>query len=154
MSAPSFSSFPPSFGSFPDLEPEEEKPSSSSKPSRKEEAREYRSDRSQHRHRSRGHESRSYKDRKDSEDRRKKEKHRHKEKTRHDDYEDDERTKREEDREAKLGTMYKSGVPGLFIVDKAGDPMNIVYGGLHAGDIPRYRRFGCECFGLVFVRSI
>lgn len=30
----------------------------------------------------------------------------------------------------------------LFYVDKRGDDFNIRYGGLHKGDIPRYRRLG------------
>lgn len=140
MSAPSFSSFPPSFGSFPDLEKREDK-KGSDKLSRKDgESREEKptknkqphGDRNKRSHR-RGRDNKKIRDG----DKRKDGKSIRSER-------DDEQVKREEDRHARLGATYDVGTPGLFMVDKTGDPMNIVYGGIHGGEIPRYRRVGCE----------
>lgn len=126
MSGPSFSSFPPSFGSFP--ETLDENSESNRLPQKKEDSK------SERKHRP-GKESRSGK----------KDKKRHRETRRSDkyDYGDDE-SKRDTSRQGTRWNVHDAAEPNLFVVDKTGDPMNVVYGGLHAGDIPRYKRFGCE----------
>jgi hypothetical protein len=142
MSAPSFSSFPPSFGSFPDVEPENNKASSSKQQRKEEEPLRSKKDKDRERDGDKHREKRA------RDGKKRKDTNRHS-KRNHAQY-DDERAKQEEDRNARLGTRYDGGTPGLFVVDKVGDPMNIVYGGIHAGDIPRYRRVGCECRLRVF----
>ena len=138
MSAPSFSSFPPSFSSFPDLEKSEDKASSNGPRRKGGERREEHSttdkhgDRDKRRHK-RDRDGRKIRDgdkRKDVKPIR--------------NLRDDEQVKREEDRHARLGATYDGGTPGLFVIDKVGDPMNVVYGGIHGGDIPKYKRMGCE----------
>lgn len=143
MSAPSFSSFPPSFGSFPDLDRKAEVASSSGHQEKEGERREEHSKKVKHRDRDR----RS--DKRDRNSRKNKGGSRHKEKKLARGL-NDEQLKSEEDRHARLGATYDGGAPGLFIIDKVGDPMNVVYGGLHAGDIPKYRRMGCKLFLLSF----
>jgi hypothetical protein len=52
---------------------------------------------------------------------------------------DDERLKAEEDRQSGHATTTgRSGSPLLFYTDRKGDPMNVRYGGLHAGDVSKY----------------
>jgi hypothetical protein len=48
---------------------------------------------------------------------------------------DDERLKAEEHRQRK-------GTPAVFYTDRKGDRLNIRYGGLYAGDVPKYRLVG------------
>lgn len=112
MSAPSFSSFPPSFSSFPDLESGIHEVNASDKPKKEKK-----------------HKARRTSTDKDSEDRhRKSERHR-------------ERAKKE----PKTSFLHhtdddeRNGTNRLFYSDSQGDKMNIQYGGLHAGDVPRYR---------------
>src|ERR1700734_4217273 len=45
---------------------------------------------------------------------------------------EDERLKAHEDRERK-------DAPPVFYTDRKGDHLNLSYGGLHAGDVPKYR---------------
>lgn len=138
MSAPSFSSFPPSFGSFPDLEQKSDKAGSGGQKRKDNKLPEEHSKKSKHRERDK------HRDKRDRDGRRSKDHGRSKgDKQSYNRY--DEEMKREEDRQTRLGATYSGGAPGLFVVDKVGDPMNIVYGGIHGGDIPRYRRMGCRC---------
>ncbi|CAG8766328.1 14734_t:CDS:2, partial [Acaulospora colombiana] len=56
---------------------------------------------------------------------------------------DDENLKATEDME--LGKAKESDEPAYvkgYYVDKKGDPLNITYGGLHKGDIPKFHRAG------------
>jgi nuclear exosome regulator NRDE2 len=140
-SPPSFSSFPPSFASFPDLEKAEDKASSSGHRKSDDPIQQH-SKKSKHRDRDKR------KDKRDRDGRKIRDGSRRKDgkSTRH--QRDDEQVKREEDRHVRIGATFDGGTPGLFVVDKTGDPMNVVYGGLHGGDIPRYKRMGCE---LVFL---
>ncbi|GJJ13904.1 hypothetical protein Clacol_008161 [Clathrus columnatus] len=99
MSAPSFSSFPPIFESFP----EDGKEVSSNL--HKNDAK-----------------RRSESDDLVFEKKRRKKEHKAEEKKKHE------------------NPSHKAGIPGLYILDTFGDSKNEVYGRLHAGDIPRYRR--------------
>lgn len=159
MSAPSFSSFPPSFASFPDIDPgPSTRPDSrQGKVKEKEQGR-------KHDRKSRREDDRAS----DGEQKRKKRKHeRHRERegskgvrhrsrsrsrTRHDQYggDDDERAKLEEDRRQRLEER-PSGKEGLvYFTDRKGDPLNVRYGGLYAGDVPKYRLVDCKwCIVLV-----
>lgn len=130
MSTPSLSSFPPSFESFPDFEQSNNK--SSSNLSKGEE--------SVHTDRAETSKRRAELTPLDSESERKRRKKRHKHES------DSEKKKHEK-------YFFEAGVPGLYIIDTAGDRMTEVYGKLHAGDIPRYRRTGCKLASLYFLRS-
>lgn len=62
---------------------------------------------------------------------------------------DDERIKEEEDRTRHHGELPPSQVDltrPLFYSDKKGDALNVRYGGLYAGDVPKYRLVGCTSF--------
>lgn len=65
---------------------------------------------------------------------------------------DDERLKEEEDRTRhQRGEQPPSQVDltrPLFYSDKKGDALNVRYGGLYAGDVPKYRLVGCTSFVL------
>ncbi|TFK77225.1 hypothetical protein BDN72DRAFT_830394 [Pluteus cervinus] len=125
MSAPPFSSFPTSFSSFPELDP----PSGSSKDKTKKtkEGREKERRRSKH----------------ESQDRRERSpdsKH-HKSKSK------SSKPKRKHDRSPSHSSKKDAGVvepdevsdrTQSFYSDRRGDPLNIQYDGLHAGDVPRY----------------
>ncbi|KAI0756690.1 NRDE-2, necessary for RNA interference-domain-containing protein [Daedaleopsis nitida] len=152
MSAPSFSSFPPSFASFPDAGP------SSGLPREKEKKRE-----KKHKH------HRKQKNEEGSEgeaDRRRRKKHRedrHSEgaestgarrrsrsrshsptRSKRHSLVDDERRKEDEDRSQRQehpdGLSVKEGL--VYFTDRKGDPLNVRYGGLNAGDVPKYRLVG------------
>nr|VWO94247.1 Pre-mRNA-splicing factor CLF1 (crooked-neck-like protein 1) [Ganoderma boninense] len=150
----SFSSFP-AFASFPDLHPG---PSTRTSTPR---AAETTGDKDN------GHKkSKRGEDREDDSERRKKKKHKHKhrvgedgERARHKrrsssrsptrerqryGLEDDERRKWEEDRgHRKEDVDRRNAEQGLvYFTDQKGDPLNVRFGGLHAGDVPRYRLVG------------
>lgn len=117
MSAPKFQSFPPSFASFPDLpQPGPTLKADSASPGNPT----YKS-----KDRDKKHKSSSSKDKK-----RKRERD-----PDHFSLESDEKLKAEEDakRQVDLDT------PRLFYSDRKGDPLNVRYGGLHSGDVPKYR---------------
>lgn len=136
MSAPSFSSFPPAFASFPDLDPGPSKRSST--PSehppdikKREKRRRDRDDkdRKEKKHRREKH--------RDSPDRHSSRQHTHIA------YAglDDERAKAKEDSSIRAEKSYVSSsdreqLP--YYTDRKGDPLNVQYGGLHAGSVPRY----------------
>lgn len=121
MTSPAFSSFP-SFSSFPELEPGPGNRRSPSPP---------RCD-------PKGEKRKTAKGKKDKH---KRDKHSHS-------YDSqsavqyDERLKAEEDRQRK-------DVSAVFYTDRKGDRLNVRYGGLHAGDVPKYRLVGGR-FGLAF----
>ncbi|KAH7928477.1 DUF1740-domain-containing protein [Leucogyrophana mollusca] len=126
MTPPSFSSFPPSFSSFPDLDPGPSNPpphhntDKSERPSRKHKG--------------------------DRETKKKRDKHFGQPTSHADGWStqrvlDDERLKAEEDRmrlekEARPPGQYDS--QPTFYSDRKGDPLNVTYGRLHAGDVPKY----------------
>ena len=133
MSAPSFSSFPPTFESFPDLEE-----GSSSKKGDKDE--------SHVRHgkgKDRGERSRrNGKERKDRGERRSNhDKHSERKDDRHaskhGDISDNRPVKPSKPSAADI--MYREDGSILFYYDRKGDSLNITFGGIHAGDIPRYK---------------
>ncbi|KAF8898878.1 NRDE-2, necessary for RNA interference-domain-containing protein [Infundibulicybe gibba] len=121
MSAPSFSSFPPSFASFPESEPGPSK-------SREDDSRPHRN------HDKKTRERPKHKDHsKDKSERRK-----HRKDHRKSLNLDDETSKVQEDLErSKVDEARR-----FFYIDQRGDPLNITYGGLHSGDVPKYRIFG------------
>jgi hypothetical protein len=141
MSAPSFSSFPPSFASFPDLDPG---PSRLSPPlkgnsdtrGRREGSRKDKKEKSQHR-------SKKSKDEPRKDKRHKTEKY-DSEQQKHAwtgaNILDDEKLKVEEDRRLTQSGLQPSKWDSrpLFFSDRKGDQLNITYGGIHAGNIPKY----------------
>jgi hypothetical protein len=123
MSTPSFSSFPPSFLNFPDLESvSNPDPENDSKEDRRHEKKKKRGESSSDHHRIR------------------------------------EEKKDRERREERSGSPHRSGhfplreggnplqrdnsrhsdYARLFYSDRRGDSLNVQYGGLHTGDVPRY----------------
>ncbi|EIW86838.1 hypothetical protein CONPUDRAFT_134183 [Coniophora puteana RWD-64-598 SS2] len=118
MSAPSFSSFPPSFSSFPDPtdagDRAPQQPKSSQTPSGDDDPsprqRDRKTSRSSTRHSWGKHTG--YR------------------------YSDDEARKSREDRRSQRAGSSKD--QDLFYSDRKGDPLNMTYGGLHAGDVPKY----------------
>ena len=129
MSAPSFSSFPPSFGSFPD-------PAGEAGPSTA-------------RH---GKDKRKTKDRKDKKDKKDRDRHKHRDREhKHDKSRSGSEThgaKINEDHDDRVEhDLPASGSRPLFYSDRKGDLLNVKYGGLHSGDVPRYRPVGRELLG-------
>lgn len=117
MAAPSFASFPPSFGSFPDLEPSVEA-AKLSEPAqdKKHRSKKDKSDKDKTKSRKRKQGERSPK---------------HGNYTEAADYE----TKRAQDAKSR----EESESLRYFYSDRKGDPLNILYDGLHRGDIPKYK---------------
>ncbi|PCH33837.1 hypothetical protein WOLCODRAFT_61797 [Wolfiporia cocos MD-104 SS10] len=149
MSAPSFSSFPPTFSSFPDLDPGPSKSKDETHQSKKRSKKEERGEderKQRKRRREKGERGRS------SEHGRGKEHSSHsrrrdedRERDRHYGGVDDERAKAEED--GRMRNEYEPLSRGpdalpLYITDRKGDPLNVRYGGLHAGSVPRYHLVG------------
>lgn len=136
MSAPSFSSFPPSFSSFPD--PDAGPSRAGSPPDTKGD------DRKSH------PKVKKHKDKESSKSKRhereKVSSHRHKSKPERKpdhscDLEYDERIKEGEDSRRKRGDPSqpsRASSPPLYFTDKKGDALNVTYGGLHTGSIPKY----------------
>lgn len=129
MSAPSFSSFPPSFSSFPDLDPtpSKEREAGSSRKETHREGKERREETSSK------HRRRDKEDKKE----RKREKERHK--SRHG---NDQPSTRDEGTRDRRDTEPSASEHRFFYSDRKGDRMNIQYGGLHAGDVPKYHVLG------------
>ncbi|THH18087.1 hypothetical protein EW146_g2843 [Bondarzewia mesenterica] len=139
MNAPSFSSFPPSFGSFPDLEPSSSQPVESS-PKRVDDDQKKRKEQERK-------EKRRKKDKHDDEDfdtGRRGHRYRSKDRSRREDREpfNDERLKDEEDRRRVQAQIASSSSERLSYSDRKGDPLNVRYGGLHSRNIPKYRLVG------------
>lgn len=116
MSAPSFSSFPSSFSSFPDPEPG---PSNSKNSKNKDTSREH-----------------------DKKEKRKKSKHDRKRPKSHS---HDDLGLSEERTEYRTELRVESS-SRLFYSDTKGDPLNVRYGGLHTGDIPKYYAVGRKLY--------
>ena len=141
MSAPSFSSFPPSFSTFPDLDSAqsaasssaEKKPSSVSRSKsgqKKKEKRKQSSEKNKRRKDREGRDESEYRSKHSKRDRDREREH----------HNTDEYLKERED-------SYRRGTEGLgsandtlltVFSDRKGDLLNVKYGGLHAGDIPKY----------------
>ncbi|KAI0321133.1 NRDE-2, necessary for RNA interference-domain-containing protein [Amylostereum chailletii] len=150
MSAPSFSSFPPVFSSFPDLT---STAPSSSHASINQENRQDDTHKTYRGRRGREDQGPSSKARSHSKEDQKKSGKTHRSKTsrrnldkyREDLFSRDERLKEEEDRlRASKGSVVSKLDPSkpLFYSDRRGDPLNTRYGGIHAGDVPRYTLVG------------
>jgi hypothetical protein len=128
MSAPSFSSFPPSFSSFPDLDldPSPSRPASVPPKS-------WRSGEDEKKKRV------SHKNKLDKLD---KGKDKNKKRKRDHNTEainlDDEKLKAAEDTKRRDGDDFHN----IFYSDRKGDHLNVRYGGLHAGDVPKYHLVG------------
>lgn len=155
MSAPSFSSFP-AFNTFPDLDPG---PSTRTSTSKEDNLKE--DDKKRHKKSKRDdgglepdgdrkkkkHKHDKYR-REDRAEVRDKHKRRSRSPARHKGYggSDDERGKAEEDRMHSHDDPQLSGVKqGLvYFTDRKGDLLNVRYGGLHAGDIPKHRLVDSE----------
>lgn len=138
-SPPSFSSFPPVFSSFPDLEPGPSKPKPGpSTPPRK-----------KHRGESAGETKRA-------------DKGKHEKRTKEREGERSERKKKsrkrrgsshtysdEEGHSAAQGTALYSAdsdsATRLFYSDRKGDILNVKYGNLHVGDVPKHYLLASEC---------
>ncbi len=167
MSAPTLSSFPPTFSSFPDLEPGPSTRTARQEKERKEKEEEKKKKKKKKK------ESKHYKRVKQEEEgenggemRKKKHKEeRHEERSastgawrgsrsrsrsprRHERpiADHDERRKLEEDRiQRRDGVERPSARSGLvYFTDCKGDPLNVRYDGLYAGDVPRYHLVGCK----------
>lgn len=108
----SFSSFPPSFSSFPDLESGTKDANSLDKPKREKKPK-----------------KRKTSSERDSKDRHNKSERHHQRKTK----------EPEPSLSYHADSQELDGTSLIFYSDSKGDRMNIQYGGLHAGDVPRYR---------------
>ncbi|KAG2350232.1 hypothetical protein BDR05DRAFT_1007388 [Suillus weaverae] len=146
MSTPSFSSFPPSFASFPDLDPGPsrntlDRTRNESSTDTREKDRKVKKDKNR-----RGSKKLTDESRKDK-----------KHKTAKHDLEpvlprqhghtwkgasipDDEKIKAEEDRRLAKSDIQESQWDSrpVFFSDRKGDQLNVTYGGIHAGNIPKY----------------
>ncbi|KAI0348412.1 hypothetical protein BDW22DRAFT_1350623 [Trametopsis cervina] len=136
MSAPSFSSFAPSFSSFPDLGAPQAGPSKEKDTSR--------SGKKEH-GRKRGESERSRNDRK-SDDRANepdgRDQAKHKYRDQGQGLERDEYVKELEDLQIRRAALEYVDSKPLFYSDRKGDILNVKYGRLHAGDIPKYSIIG------------
>ena len=154
MSAPSFTSFPPSFSSFPDLEPG---PSSRPNPPPPDKEKN-RKERKKHR---KGDDKRTDGDRNEwkhkrpqrsEHDERRGPEHKSGSRSRRNEYggSGDERRKLKEDiRQRADGVERPSAKEGLvYFTDRKGDPLNVQYGGLNSKDVPRYHLAGRECVNI------
>ena len=135
MAAPSFSSFPPSFSSFPDLNEGNSKSAEELSSSRRDETQK------------RG---KSKKDKGIKEWKQKREDRRHVEDSHKSKYSNDGRLTYREDMDLKemMGDSRDYATP-LFYSDRTGDPLNVHYGGLHAGDVPKHHLVARKLFSCI-----
>lgn len=151
MAAPSFSSFPPSFGSFPDVPGPSKLQDRSEDKSRKQRRRlssspddkpsserKEKDGKTREKHRSKSREqhksARASADRHSSTD-----KHRRMDKHPSAKHEwEDLGVERDIESFRKEALGDKDSRP-VFFIDRKGDQLNVRYGGLHAGDIPKYK---------------
>ncbi|KAL4266607.1 NRDE2 family protein [Pleurotus pulmonarius] len=113
MSAPSFSSFPPSFASFPELDSGRQTPNEPSG---------------------------SHNDK-----RREKRGHKADKKSKHDKHHRPKKHTEDGGKRQALGVPLEPGQGSskrVYYSDPKGDPLNVLYGGLHAGDVPRHHLVG------------
>ncbi|KAH9947908.1 NRDE-2, necessary for RNA interference-domain-containing protein [Amylocystis lapponica] len=138
----SFSSFPPQFNSFPDLEPG---PSQHSQPN------EIADSRKRHKRKDKEHKDKKRKIEPRTHDEPGRHASRAKRRTKGEDAGyggvDDEQRKAAEDNHARADALFSAGDtrpgdPPLYFTDRKGDPLNVQYGRLHAGDVPRYYLVG------------
>ncbi|KAJ3515279.1 hypothetical protein NLJ89_g1854 [Agrocybe chaxingu] len=124
---PSFSSFPPSFSSFPDLEElagPRQGESSSKHAHEKRKKKKGHSSSKEHRHK------------KDSDRKREKEQR----KSKH--AKDGDNRRKDEEQHEEFHRRDTGTSRDHFYSDRRGDPLNIQFGSLHAGDIPKYHIVG------------
>ena len=137
MSAPppSFSSFPPTFSSFPDIEagPSKSKKDTSVERDKQEKVKHKRDKRDQDKHR-----ERRKKDRHNDEDERRRKKSK-KNRDGRDTYSDDDRVPKSRDNTRNSSALPEDLTYRSFYSDRKGDILNVTYGGIHAGDVPKYR---------------
>ncbi|KAH9837066.1 NRDE-2, necessary for RNA interference-domain-containing protein [Rhodofomes roseus] len=140
MSAPSFSSFPSSFSSFPVLDPGPSKrpatPAEQSADARKKKKKKKDREEKERKGRQHKHDRAEYDSRERRTDRSKK----HKEDSPYAGF-DDERLKAQEDVFLRAEKASHSEQL-LYFTDRKGDPLNTQYGGLYAGSVPRYYLVG------------
>lgn len=146
MSTPSFSSFPPSFASFPDLDPGPSRDTLDR--TRNENSTDVREkDRSVKKDKNRRG-SKKLRDESRKDKKHKTAKHdlepvlpkKHGHTWKGVSIPDDEKIKAEEDRRLAQSDIQESQWDSrpVFISDRKGDQLNITYGGIHAGNIPKY----------------
>ncbi len=121
MSAPSFSSFPPSFASFPELDSGRQTPNepSGSHNDKRREKRGHKADR----------------------------------KSKHDNHYRPKKHTEDGGKRQALGVPLEPGQGSskrVYYSDPKGDPLNVLYGGLHAGDVPKHHLVGRTCTCYVF----
>lgn len=143
MSAPSFSSFPPTFSSFPDLDISQAGPSKENKSRPPEGDKHERKKGEKRKHKE--DKGKRDKDRaeRDGSERRSKHKKRERDSDRQ---QTDEQLKEREDSHWRTPEQLNFTDPSSLTVfsDRKGDVLNVKYGRLHAGDIPRYNLVGRE----------
>jgi hypothetical protein len=149
MSAPSFSSFPPTFSSFPDLDVTQGEHSEEASPQSKNKQLE-RKRKKEHRHRKREHQVGDGKktDRR-SEDNRSRSEHKKEDQSRERRHTDEYLKELEDARREKVEDDFRDMSRPLFYTDRKGDLLNVKYGRLHAGDIPKYNLAGRKCMLIV-----
>ena len=126
------SSLPPTFSSFPDFDEGTTHNPSNSKSSR-------RHQREKRKKKSEGHRTGKQTTRCD--------------KTQHDPAFDRDRKRVEDDEKEKIPppeTQLVESTQHIFYSDQKGDQMNLQYGALHSGDIPKYRPVGGKCFLVIY----
>lgn len=134
---PSFSSFPPTFNSFPDAEAGPSKP--------KQESSATREDQHHRVSKSRNEDKATREKRKtdmsaNDKDKGKKKSRRHRD-ANHEQSGDDRHLIR---RESGLYSSTTDSASRLFYSDRKGDVLNVKYGGLHKGDIPKHHLLASE----------
>ena len=158
MAAPSFSSFPPSFASFPDLDPGPSSRASPPPTSKDKERKRHKKsrggeDRESGREQKKKSKHDKHESRRDRRDSRRSSLSRSPPRQKHDRYEmsEDERRKLEEDRKHRRDYVEKPDAKeGLvYFTDRRGDPQILQYGGLYAGDVPKYYLVGRKCTAIL-----
>jgi hypothetical protein len=136
MSAPSFSSFPSSFGSFPEPGPSKQ-PTKDKKPERRSHTPADRDRAAPETERARKKDKRRENKEQRPKDREKKSRGREYE-------EDDHLADADHIRSLRQDALegYDSRTRPLYFSDRSGDPLNVRYGGLHTGDIPKHTLVG------------
>lgn len=134
---PSFSSFPPTFGSFPELEPGPSKSSGDSLSAKDKDK--HKKTKSKSKREDRDGRERRRDDRDEDEGRRKK-KPKRLDRTQ-DEYLD---AKRVSIPRESVENLAADSATRSFYSDRKGDILNVKYGGLHAGDVPKYNLVASE----------
>ncbi|KAH9944116.1 NRDE-2, necessary for RNA interference-domain-containing protein [Epithele typhae] len=151
MSAPSFSSFPPSFTSFPELDPGPSSRPSTTATDKAKERKQRKKDKLRNdqdvdrKHKKSKHSPEKDKEKGRVKGREKEDKRssRHRSRSnslaRNDQRDEERRQKVEEDRQVRADHALESRERLVYFSDRKGDSLNAHYGGLHAGDVPKYR---------------